>query len=530
MINTNNSKIGNPFPFRIFCQKVIPLAFDESLSYLELLYSLLHYLRETVIPAVNNNADAVTELQNLYNELKTYVDNYFENLDVQEEINNKLDEMAESGQLTDIIAQYLELAGVLAYDTINDLKNADNLTNGSIAKTLGNTTYNDGYGAFYKIRTILNTDVVDNDNIVALANFNNLIAEKIKNQYIEDNRNNINIINSKITICIGDSYGEGVGNNGIGWVEKLNNFLNYGNNLINKSLSGTGFLGDNPKTFLTLLQEVEQTISNKELVKNIIVCGGYNEYKNPNYQTNPANLDNAINQFYDYAKLNFPNAKIYLGFIGNNAEISSNGTSIRSELQNTCFRYKMNNHKFIYMEGIENIMHNYDCFSDNIHPNNMGYNFIGLFIYNALNGQNLSFAPFYRNITPNNSALIPADQNKVIGNVTIINNMKILNIDTTLEFNSSYNLTTNTFDIGSINANIRRNLSYIPITIKAFIKYKTTDNNYYGGFTNITINDANALVINNEFLKNDGTDIFPTLNVKSVQIKSFNNIFNLLTS
>ena len=195
MINTDNSKIGNPFPFRVFCQKVIPLAFDESMSYLELLYSLLHYLRETVIPAVNNNADAVEELQNLYTELKSYVDNYFDDLDIQEEINNKLDDMAESGQLTDIIAQYLELAGVLAYDTINDLKNADNLTNGSIAKTLGNTTYNDGYGAFYKIRTILNTDVVDNDNIIALTNFNNLIAEKIYNQYIEDNRNGINIMN-----------------------------------------------------------------------------------------------------------------------------------------------------------------------------------------------------------------------------------------------------------------------------------------------------------------------------------------------
>ena len=105
MIDTNNSKIGNPFPFRVFCQKVIPLAFDESMSYLELLYSLLHYLKETVIPAVNNNADAVTELQNLYNELKSYVDNYFENLDIQTEINNKLDEMATDGTLENIINQ-----------------------------------------------------------------------------------------------------------------------------------------------------------------------------------------------------------------------------------------------------------------------------------------------------------------------------------------------------------------------------------------------------------------------------------------
>lgn len=192
MIDTNNSKIGNPFPFRVFCQKVIPLAFDESMSYLELLYSLLHYLKETVIPAVNNNADAVTELQNLYNELKTYVDNYFENLDIQTEINNKLDEMAESGELTDIIAQYLQLAGVLAFNTKNDLKNAQNLNNGSITRILGTNIYNDGYGAYYKIRNILNTDVIDDDNIIALTNYPNLIGEKIPNNYINDLQENIN--------------------------------------------------------------------------------------------------------------------------------------------------------------------------------------------------------------------------------------------------------------------------------------------------------------------------------------------------
>lgn len=120
MIDTNNSKIGNPFPFKVFCQKVIPLAFDESMSYLELLYSLLYYLKETVIPAVNNNADAVTELQNLYNELKSYVNNYFDNLDIQEEINAKLDEMVLDGTLERIINQ--EIFAELNAKISNDLE------------------------------------------------------------------------------------------------------------------------------------------------------------------------------------------------------------------------------------------------------------------------------------------------------------------------------------------------------------------------------------------------------------------------
>ena len=113
----NNRNIKPISPFILFCQKVIPLAFDESMSYYECLCALTNYLYNEVTPAVNNNADAVTELQ-------SYVANYFKNLDVQEEINNKLDEMAESGQLAEIIAQYLQLAGILAYNTLNDLLNA----------------------------------------------------------------------------------------------------------------------------------------------------------------------------------------------------------------------------------------------------------------------------------------------------------------------------------------------------------------------------------------------------------------------
>ena len=116
---------------------------------------------------------------------------YFDNLDVQEEINNKLDEMAESGQLTDIIAQYLKLAGIIAYNTKNDLKEAQNITNGSICKTLGDIEYNDGKGNFYKIRTITSSDVIDNNNILALEVSNTLIAEKIPDY-------NINLINDKI--------------------------------------------------------------------------------------------------------------------------------------------------------------------------------------------------------------------------------------------------------------------------------------------------------------------------------------------
>lgn len=172
-----NRNIKPLSPFVVFCQKVIPLAFDESMSYYECLCALYNYLKNEVVPAVNNNADAVTALEK-------YVKNYFDNLDVQTEINNKLDEMAESGELANIISQYVKLQTLLVYNSVNEMKNATNLTNGSFAKTYGFENYNDGQGGLYKIRTITNTDVVDNKKIISL-NDPTIIAELIILIYIE---------------------------------------------------------------------------------------------------------------------------------------------------------------------------------------------------------------------------------------------------------------------------------------------------------------------------------------------------------
>lgn len=114
----NIEKIKPTGLFTNYIFKAIPLAFDESLSYYETLCGLLNYIKNTVIPTVNNNADAISELQNLYIELKNYVDTYFDNLDVQEEINNKLDEMAQNGELEILLAYAFENAQSIARDTL----------------------------------------------------------------------------------------------------------------------------------------------------------------------------------------------------------------------------------------------------------------------------------------------------------------------------------------------------------------------------------------------------------------------------
>lgn len=96
-------------PFKHFIMSVgeIPSSYLESMTYYEMLVWFTNYLGKTVIPAINENGEAVIELQNLFVTLQNYVNDYFTNLDVQEEINNKLDDMTEDGSLQRIVGQYI---------------------------------------------------------------------------------------------------------------------------------------------------------------------------------------------------------------------------------------------------------------------------------------------------------------------------------------------------------------------------------------------------------------------------------------
>ena len=160
--------IDNPSKFVTFCQKVIPLAFDESMSYYECLCALKNYIEKTVVPAVNGNAEAVAQLAELFNQLNEYVTNYFDNLDVQEEINNKLDAMVEAGTLQEIISEYLNSTAIWGFESISDMKASTNLINGSYAKTYGSANVSDSNGCFYYIRNKTNDDVVDEINILQM--------------------------------------------------------------------------------------------------------------------------------------------------------------------------------------------------------------------------------------------------------------------------------------------------------------------------------------------------------------------------
>lgn len=135
--------------------------------------------------AFNDFSEATTETVNHYIEefttLYNYVHDYFDNLDVQEEINHKLDAMAEDGTLSDLISLYLNSIAVFGYDTVADMKSSVNLVAGSYARTLGFHTINDGGGALYKI---VDTGTANEMDIIS-------ISEELNAQLISGNVVNV---------------------------------------------------------------------------------------------------------------------------------------------------------------------------------------------------------------------------------------------------------------------------------------------------------------------------------------------------
>ena len=187
-------------PLKKICMTIgeLPSSYLETMTYYEMLIWFINYLRDNIIPTVNANGEAVEELQVLFVELQNYINNfkdsidedvenleeymnnYFENLDVQDEINNKLDQMLEDGDLEQIIEQFLQLTSLICFDNVQAMKESPNLTNGSFAKTLGYHSANDGGEATYKIRYITNDDVIDEMFIIEINDEQNqLIAELI---------------------------------------------------------------------------------------------------------------------------------------------------------------------------------------------------------------------------------------------------------------------------------------------------------------------------------------------------------------
>ena len=462
-------------------------------------WQLFEKLGNEINKIINSQNQVGTEMEILSNafiELQNYVNNYFDNLDLQEEVDTKLNEMAESGELTDIIAQYLQLQGLLCYNTKNDMKNAENLANGSFAKTYGTTTYNDGDGYFYKIRELLNTDLIDDENIIALANYPTLIAEKI-NSYLDNDIDNlqeqINQLKNRKFIFIGDSYNTNDTPQGgtqiTPWGTLVAQYLGLSQtDYFNSGVSGAGWCVPS-NTFLDQLEALDTDIENKEEITDIFVLGGIND--------NPYTLENiyqGIIDFADYAKTNYPNAMVTIGLISWTKYLDGkiklaqklqyyNNSSIKTNM-----RIITNAHNWYHIIGYS---------QDDGHPNLSGSTAIAYNLANYIKGGVCEQQAYYEGTIykDNNNIAITSDTVGTLKQALINNNVYLLfNFNLlTLGSNSIEPSTSQVHTLGSFDNQFINVDSDFPITTGYVWGYDATRGKY--------VNMQFTLFINGNLLK-----------------------------
>ena len=117
-----NNEIKFLPPFKRMCMTIgtLPSSFYASMSYYESMVWLYEYLKNEVIPVVNNNSEVTKEIQATFKILEEFIVNYFDNLDVQEEVDKKLDEMAEEGYFDEIIESYFAGDVKIAFPYMNN--------------------------------------------------------------------------------------------------------------------------------------------------------------------------------------------------------------------------------------------------------------------------------------------------------------------------------------------------------------------------------------------------------------------------
>ena len=177
-------------PFRYWCQKVLPLVYDDSLSYYELLCKVVDYLNKTMEDVETLHGD-VTNLHTSYEQLQNYVNVYFSSLDVQNEINNKLDVMVKNGSLSQLIKPYVQESPTFV-NSESEMTNKNSIyvlkTNGHLFVYNDNTRNFEDSGLAYGINGIYPKNVDYNTWVNTIMNkqvFKDKQALFVTNPYIE---------------------------------------------------------------------------------------------------------------------------------------------------------------------------------------------------------------------------------------------------------------------------------------------------------------------------------------------------------
>lgn len=175
-------------------------------------------------------------------------------------------------------------------------------------------------------------------------------------------------------IFIGDSYGDGYTPDGntTGWCDRLKNKLvncHFSADNIYINHKGGASFSNPSNNYLTLLKGVQ--VSNKKMVTDILIGGGYNELAyGDKADTVKSNIDTVIS----YVQSTYPNAVVHFAPFGVAFKNRNNQFALRYKLMpayisKACYT----NQPFVVVPGVENILSFENMMSsDGIHPNEWG--------------------------------------------------------------------------------------------------------------------------------------------------------------
>lgn len=191
-------------PFKAWCQAVLPLIYDDSLSYYELLCQVITALNE-VIKELKHIDPLITELINNLEKLKKYVDDKLAGLDEQidQEIEAYLDDMIQHGVFADILIddETTSLTKTWSSTKISDeLANATSIddTTISTASTWSSNKINSELSGKADISDIptKTSDLINDSNFISFIDITDTIegtpALPVVASIITDNRITVN--------------------------------------------------------------------------------------------------------------------------------------------------------------------------------------------------------------------------------------------------------------------------------------------------------------------------------------------------
>ncbi len=354
---------------KFWCQKVLPLVYDDSLSYYEVLCKVAQKLNETV-EFVNNALnqpieDLVLEVMNRW-----LNDGTFEQL-INQEIFGKI--QADIAQLqTDMTSTVKSVS-----DLQSELTNFKNSINTQI------TEINQSINGLETLTTDHTSKI--NANTTIIGNLGTRTTNVEGRVTTIENK----LSAPRVYLFIGDSYAQGWTPDGNvnGWPNRVRIYMGIDTaHFVSVYKAGVGFVATvDGENFQTLM---ENAPGDKSIITDIVVCGGYNDIG----QT-IATIVPKINAFMTSANTLYPNAQVHIGFIGWNSFLTSHANM---NVAVTAYIEGASSYRAHYLNGVENILHRPNMMSsDNYHPNDIGQYYLGIYISNALQAGSANVNYYY---------------------------------------------------------------------------------------------------------------------------------------